>query len=83
MCLMASPLWSLSLRSSEPPFLAGRASEILVGLTAADGYKKMLSHLGPDPKVGVQSLNYHRAKMMFPTLGGRLVLSDVRPKAVL
>ncbi|KAG5634768.1 hypothetical protein H0H81_000838 [Sphagnurus paluster] len=29
---------------------AADAFNIFVGLTAADGYKKMLSHLGPDPK---------------------------------
>jgi len=28
------------------------ACDIFVGLTSADGYKTMLSHLGPDPKVG-------------------------------
>ncbi|KAG5353559.1 hypothetical protein C0989_005532 [Termitomyces sp. Mn162] len=32
-------------------FSAPEAFNIFVGLTSADGYKKMLSHLGPDPKV--------------------------------
>ena len=27
------------------------AFKVFVGLTSADGYKTMLSHLGPDPKV--------------------------------
>ena len=27
------------------------ALKVFVGLTSADGYKTMLSHLGPDPKV--------------------------------
>ena len=27
------------------------AFKIFVGLTSADGYKTLLSHLGPDPKV--------------------------------
>ena len=31
--------------------LAIRAFEIFVGLTSSDGYRTMLSHLGPDPKV--------------------------------
>jgi hypothetical protein len=27
--------------------------EIFIGLTAGDGYKTLLSHLGPDPQVSV------------------------------
>ncbi|KAF5383525.1 hypothetical protein D9615_003592 [Tricholomella constricta] len=36
--------------SSLPPSMPAHAFNIFIGLTAADGYKKMLSHLGPDPK---------------------------------
>jgi hypothetical protein len=31
--------------------LAIRAVHLFVAFTSADGYKKLLSHLGPDPKV--------------------------------
>lgn len=37
--------------------------KIFIGLTAADGYKTLLSHLGPDPKVGsleITSPAYHK-----------------------
>jgi len=40
-----------------------RALEIFIGLTSADGYKGLLSHLGPDPK---------EPAMFITTLGPRL-----------
>lgn len=34
-----------------PGIIVEVALKVFVGLTSADGYKTMLSHLGPDPKV--------------------------------
>lgn len=38
-------------RLSSNLIVASCALEIFVGLTSADGYKKITSHLGPDPQV--------------------------------
>ena len=47
---MASNTSSLKL-ITYPGTVVEVALKVFVGLTSADGYKTMLSHLGPDPKV--------------------------------
>lgn len=41
----------MSLSSNFNTLPASEALECFLGLTANDGYKQLISHLGPDPKV--------------------------------
>ena len=73
----ARPLFNLSV------LLAAAACNIFAGLTSADGYKTMLSHLGPDPKVSKFNLAFHSSLKIKLDSGRILIFGHSRAQAQL
>lgn len=63
--------------------LAAAACNIFVGLTSADGYKTMLSHLGPDPKVTKFNLAMQSSLELKLNSGKILIFGHSRAQAPL